>query len=78
MLDPISIAVGGLLVAGGWLLAQLQRRRPLTSPLTAVCTCSHGYGTHDNGGPCTAEIERPHYWQTGERTAHRPPPVSDA
>lgn len=43
-------AIAGLAL-GSWL-----GRRP-----KPYCTCRHGYGTHDQGGPCAAQIERQLY-----------------
>lgn len=68
MVEPLTLAVGGLLATGGYLLGR--RTRTTTSAPTSLCTCSHGYSIHDNGGPCTAEIEQPHYWKTGVREGY--------
>lgn len=72
MFDPITLAVGGGLALGGWLAGRFGRGSQSgnhTAPGTAtVCSCGHGYGSHD--GPCRAEIERPHYHSYGGRSGY--------
>lgn len=43
------------MVLGGLVVKAMKPRSP-----RPICTCSHGYGTHDNGGKChgTEENER--------------------
>jgi hypothetical protein len=68
MIDPVSLVIGGALVAAGWFAGRVSRRRPHAPPSSStVCSCSHGYGSHENGGLCGAEIERPFYWANGHR-----------
>lgn len=64
-MDPISLIIGGTLLAVGWLAGQAYRRRNRTPelPSTAtMCSCGHGHGTHAEGGACKAEIKRPATW----------------
>lgn len=46
--------------------------RPRTArPNAALCSCEHGYGTHDgDGGACTGQIRREHYMPTGIRSGY--------
>lgn len=69
-MDPISLIVGGALLAVGWLAGRAHRRHNRTPelPSTAtMCSCGHGHGTHVAGGVCQAQIERSHYMKHGER-----------
>lgn len=69
-MDPVSLAVGGVLIAAGWFLGRLTRRpRVTTAQLTSLTVCSrgHGYGSHENGARCAAQVDRPHYMKHGER-----------
>lgn len=61
MLDPLSLAVGGVLLAAGWFMGRVSRRhtRAAASSVPAVvCSCGHGYGGHTQGGQCRAEVRR--------------------
>jgi hypothetical protein len=71
MFDPITLGVGGALALAGWVTGR-QTRRTQTSvtPEVAVCSCTHGYGIHEEGKKCAAQIERPHYWSNGSRNGH--------
>jgi len=71
MFDPLTLVAGGALVAGGWLFGRRTNRQPreLSQPGT-VCSCEHGYGSHEAGKACYAQIQRPHYWGDGHRNGY--------
>jgi hypothetical protein len=50
-----GLATGGVLIAVGYLLP---RRRKATGPAPALCSCKHGYGSHEDGKACQVEISR--------------------
>lgn len=61
MFDPLSLAVGGALLAAGWFLGRVGHRSSPQTPGGApevVCSCGHGYGSHAHGGQCQAEVRR--------------------
>ncbi|MGH9290824.1 MAG: hypothetical protein ACRD0V_21430 [Acidimicrobiales bacterium] len=67
-MDPLSLAVGGALLAAGALAGRLGLRRRSAPPTPGfTCGCGHGYGCHDNGARCVAEVERPRYLSDGYR-----------
>lgn len=33
----------------------------------STCSCGHGYGTHEDGRSCQADVRRPHYMKSGSR-----------
>lgn len=45
MIDPLSLAVGGGLLALGWLAGRF--RRPARAPAPYTCTCLHPLSDHD-------------------------------
>jgi hypothetical protein len=47
MFDPISLAVGGVLAAAGFLAGRAGRGRPGGLPNGAVCGCQHPLAMHD-------------------------------
>ncbi len=48
----------------GLLVGRRMRPRPPKpiKPQPPVCTCRHGFGTHEGGKACAAEIQRPDKW----------------
>ena len=68
-MDPLSMLIGGGLVAVGWGIGRLTSRRASTPqvPTHSLCSCGHGYGSHRDGGPCQPQVERPYYWANGDR-----------
>lgn len=59
-MDPITLAVGGGLLAVGYLAGLLSRRRRAPEPPGAVCGCTHSMALHDaEMGKCHGEVERP-------------------
>ena len=60
-MDPFSMLIGGGLVAVGWGIGRLTSRRASTPqvPMHPLCSCGHGYGSHEDGRICQAEIHRP-------------------
>lgn len=69
MFDPITLVAGGVLLAGGWLVGR-RSRRPSAPKAGTVCSCGHGYGSHEAGGMCDAQVERIHYYSNGDRNGH--------
>ena len=67
-MEPVSLGVGGLLLFAGWLLGRVSRRpsrAPKPNPVKLICTCGHGYGSHEGGKNCDAQIKRPSRWLHG-------------
>jgi len=60
MFDPLSLLAGGGLIATGWLVGRTNRKPPKLEPpkLDTICSCNHGYGSHENGNVCRAEVRR--------------------
>lgn len=53
MADPMTLAVGGGILAAGWLMGRASRRPKTPKPPRPICTCDHGYGMHEpDGGRC--------------------------
>ena len=59
-MDPLTLLAGGGLLAAGVVIGRAMRSR-LPTPPEPVCTCGHGYGQHEQGGKCAAEVERTNY-----------------
>ncbi|WP_280270129.1 hypothetical protein [Nocardia wallacei] len=58
MFDPFSLAVGAGLLALGWAVGRMSRRRR-GDKLPAACGCGHDLALHDReSGNCHAEIFR--------------------
>ncbi|MVU81065.1 hypothetical protein GPX89_27935 [Nocardia sp. ET3-3] len=60
-MDPFSLAIGGALVGGGWLIGRFGSRRTKseTAQTPAVCGCGHDLALHDReAGHCHAETFR--------------------
>ncbi|WP_158839687.1 hypothetical protein [Saccharothrix deserti] len=59
-MDPISLAVGGVIFAAGYVIGFLTKRsRPSAPQLTAICGCGHGLDQHDpETWTCHAEVRR--------------------
>lgn len=70
MFDPITLVAGGVLLAGGWLAGRRGRRPSTPKPTGTVCSCGHGYGSHEAGGMCSAQVERVHYYLNGSRNGY--------
>lgn len=70
MIDLVSLLVGGVLVASGWLGGRVSRKRSMPSQPESICSCEHGYGSHADGGKCATQVERPHYWANGCRNGY--------
>jgi hypothetical protein len=70
MFDPISVVAGAAAVLVGWLAGRVSRQPQAPKQAGALCSCDHGYGTHENGGQCHAQVERPHYWGNGSRNGY--------
>lgn len=48
MFDPLSLLAGAGLLGAGMLAGRKMRPRPPVDP-GPVCTCTHGYGQHEQG-----------------------------
>jgi hypothetical protein len=53
VLGPSTIAW-----AAGRRAGRATARRPAIIPAALMCTCEHGYGTHDDGGACSGTAQR--------------------
>ena len=63
--------VGGCFFIVGVAIGRLTKRRSQTvAPAHSLCSCSHGYGSHEDGGLCQAQVERPHYYISGSRNGY--------
>jgi hypothetical protein len=68
--DPVSLALGGALLISGMVLGRVSRSRANTQP-PAVCSCSHGWGTHDQPvGRCHGDIRRTKYDSIGDKVGY--------
>lgn len=72
-MDPISLVIGGALLATGWLSGRITRRRSAPSkPPKLVCACHHARSYHDAGtGRCHESIEVGTNYYDGEPRAYR-------
>lgn len=63
-MDPIGMLVGAVLLAVGWIAGRVHWRRDRTPELSSatLCSCGHGYGIHDEGKSCGAEVKRAATW----------------
>ena len=69
-MDPSSLVVGATIALVGAVLGRLSRRTPqpqATVPSGPACSCSHGYGTHEDGKSCRGSSLRKHYDKDGFR-----------
>lgn len=70
MFDPVSLAIGGCLLAIGWIVGRIERTRSVEpeSPV-AICTCRHPLSSHAKDGHCHASVERAKKWDSGYPTS---------
>ncbi|MEY8041898.1 hypothetical protein [Saccharopolyspora cebuensis] len=68
-MDPISLVVGGVLLALGFAAGRFGRVRSKArakEQITASCGCGHGLDQHDpEDGTCHAELRRSRYVDGG-------------
>jgi hypothetical protein len=60
-MDPISIAIGGLIFIGGNISGRAATRRKAArppKPPVLECGCGHNYGAHEAGTRCHAQVRR--------------------
>ena len=70
-MDPLSLVVGGLLVAVGFVAGRLARRRQGPAIPQAVCACGHPLSQHDpESTTCYAEVARDTYTKRGRWAGH--------
>jgi hypothetical protein len=70
-MDPLSLAVGALLVIVGFAAGRLSRRRPGPALPQAVCACGHPLSQHDpESATCHAEVARDAYTKRGRWAGH--------
>lgn len=68
MIDPASLIVGALLFIVGAGTGERRRRAPKPPRRPELlCSCGHGYGTHEAGARCHGQEERPFYLAHGVR-----------
>lgn len=70
MFDPITLVAGGVLLVGGWLAGRRNRKPPPPPEPGTICSCKHGYGTHDAGSACKAQIKRADRWDDYSSACH--------
>lgn len=71
MFDPITLVAGGVLLAGGWLAGRIRTESaPKRQVAATICSCEHGFGTHDAGGACKAQIKRADRWDDYSNARH--------
>jgi hypothetical protein len=71
--EPLSLLIGGGLLAVGFLAGRLGRARQPARPsvMTATCTCKHPLSQHDSrSNTCYAEIPRDAYTKRGRWAGH--------
>ena len=67
-MEPVSLVVGAVLVAVGFVAGRIGRRRPPAPPANPqpVCGCGHPLSQHDTGtNTCYAELRRDTYDKRG-------------
>lgn len=57
----------GVAVVAGVTLGRFLHRKP-----RYICSCSHGFGMHHQGGKCNGEVERSVYTRQGCRVSVTP------
>lgn len=68
-LELADYVVVGLALLLGVGIGRRMRVRP-PKPLTAMCTCGHGFGQHEDGHQCHAQVQRASKWSNyGEERA---------
>lgn len=56
----LELLAGAGLLATGWVLGRINRRRPGTTSVKAICLCSHHIGEHQKmTGRCVATVDGP-------------------
>lgn len=60
-MEPITLLVGGGLLAFGYITGRVHRRKKTPKPPKAVCGCKHGLHAHDKDG-CHATVEVESQW----------------
>jgi hypothetical protein len=69
--DPVSLLVGGLLLAVGFVAGRLGRRRAAPAIPQAVCACGHPLSQHDpESNACYSEVARDAYTKRGRWAGH--------
>jgi hypothetical protein len=70
--EPISLLVGGVLLAVGFVAGRLGRRRtPPPPPMTPLCGCGHALSQHDREtSTCYAELRRDTFDRRGRWSGH--------
>lgn len=67
MIEPLSLGLGAGLLGVGMLIGRAMRvKPPKPKPIQPVCSCGHGYGQHQDGGRCGAEVKRATRWGSGQ------------
>ncbi|MCW2699547.1 MAG: hypothetical protein JWQ45_1082 [Blastococcus sp.] len=72
-MEPVSLLVGGALLAVGYLTGRLNRHRtpPPPPPMTPLCGCGHALSQHDREtSTCYAELRRDNYDKRGRWAGH--------
>ena len=80
MLDPISLIIGGGLVAAGYVSGRIgrARRHPKppkpTPPPKPICGCSHHYALHDpESKACHGSVKTPKHNVVGDQVGYTYP-----
>jgi hypothetical protein len=77
-MEPVSLLVGGVLLAVGFVAGRLQRR-PRTPPpaVTPLCGCGHPLSQHDREtSTCYAELRRDTFDKRGGWSGHNGVPCT--
>lgn len=71
-MEPISLLVGGVLLAVGYIAGRIGRRRPgPPPPVTPLCGCGHALSQHDRStSTCYAELRRDTFDRRGRWSGH--------
>lgn len=64
--NPFEMADYAAFIAAAWVgLVVGRRMRPRPpEPLKPMCSCAHGFGTHEDGRRCNSEIEQASSWSS--------------
>jgi hypothetical protein len=72
IVESLDLVVGAVLLAWGYVMGRglgirtgVQReRKKIAKGPELICTCKHGYGTHEHGGKCQGDEKRSVAWDS--------------
>jgi len=71
-MDPITLLIGAGIFVGGMLVGRVTRRAKTAIEKTPrpICTCTHGFGSHENGNRCQSSVKRAISWDEWQNPLH--------